>query len=100
MLLVEGSVTFSDDKDLTLDAKYILVREGLFWIGKEGSPYQHKLTITLHGNISDVQIPSMGNKVLGCHQCTLDIHGIQPSHHFTLLSSTASIGDTVITVDD
>jgi hypothetical protein len=42
----------------------------------------------------------MGNKVLGCHECTLDIHGKQPSHHYTLLSSTADAGATQITVDD
>ncbi len=45
-------------------------------------------------------MPVMGNKVIGCHSCTFDIHGVQPSHYYTLLSTTANIGDTSITVDD
>jgi len=45
-------------------------------------------------------MPSMGNKVLGCHQCTLDIHGKVRKHTWTLLSSTVEPGDKSITVDD
>lgn len=45
-------------------------------------------------------MPSMGNKVLGCHQCTLDIHGKVRTPTWTLLSSTVEVGATSITVDD
>ena len=78
------------------------MREGKFQIGSEGvgNEFRRKLTITLHGSITDVQLPTMGNKVIGCHCCTLDIHGVAPSHYFTLLTSTAAIGATSITVDD
>jgi hypothetical protein len=31
--LVEGGLTFADDKELNVNAKYIVVREGKFWIG-------------------------------------------------------------------
>jgi hypothetical protein len=42
----------------------------------------------------------MGNKVIGCHMCELDIHGVKPSHYYSLLSSTANVGATSIMVDD
>jgi len=34
------------------------------------------LTITLHGNINDTQLPILGNKVIGAYEGTIDIHGI------------------------
>jgi hypothetical protein len=41
---------------LTVDAKYIVIREGKFWIGAEGvgNEFRRKLKITLHGTITDV----------------------------------------------
>jgi hypothetical protein len=71
-----------------------------FWIGEEDNPFERQITITLHGAVDDVQLPTMGNKVLGCNDCQLDIHGTAPSHVYTLLSVTADEGDTIIEVDD
>jgi hypothetical protein len=34
-LLVEGTLTFSDELDTSLDAHYIMIREGKFLIGTE-----------------------------------------------------------------
>jgi hypothetical protein len=45
-------------------------------------------------------MPSMGNKVLGCYECTLDIHGKVRTPTWTLLSSTAAERATTIKVDD
>ena len=56
--------------------------------------------MTLRGVWEDVQMPSFGNKVLGCHECTLDIHGKPRNPTWTLLTTTANVGDTTITVDD
>lgn len=35
---------------MTFDAEFIIVRGGKFIIGKEDSPYLHKLVITMHGS--------------------------------------------------
>ena len=42
---------------------------GFLEIGTIDIPYQNELTITLHGNFFDKQLPMFGNKVLGCHMC-------------------------------
>jgi len=43
--------------------KLIIGEEG------EGNHYKNKLTITMHGNYYDKQLPGFGNKVIGCHNC-------------------------------
>lgn len=35
----------------------------LFQVGSEESPFQHRATITLHGSITDPEIPIYGAKV-------------------------------------
>ncbi|CAD8178892.1 unnamed protein product [Paramecium pentaurelia] len=99
-VLVEGTLTFSDDLDTSMDAHYIIIREGKFNIGTDSIAHQHKVQITLHGNEEDVQMPVMGNKVLGCHQCQLTIHGKERIPTWTLLSTTVQAGTTQIKVDD
>lgn len=42
----------------------------------------------------------MGNKMIGCHECTLDIHGKIRNKVWSLLSTTVNKGATSITVDD
>ena len=39
--IIEGKAMFSDEKDMTLDAHYIVIKEGELEIGKEDLPYQH-----------------------------------------------------------
>ncbi|CAD8161606.1 unnamed protein product [Paramecium octaurelia] len=99
-VLVEGTLTFSDDLDTSMDAHYIVIREGKFNIGTDSIAHQHKVQITLHGLEGDIQMPAMGNKVLGCHQCQLTIHGKERTPTWTLLSTTVKAGATQITVDD
>jgi len=41
---------WSDDKDMTFDAEFLIIRGGHLLVGTETQPYQHKLTITMHGN--------------------------------------------------
>ena len=36
--------------------------------------------------------------MIGCHECTLDIHGVVRNPTWTLLASTAEKGATQITV--
>lgn len=75
-ILVEGTVIVADGddrykeageanpKDITIDAHFIYVRNGQFRAGTEDAPYQSNLTITLHGQRGDREIPIFGNKVL------------------------------------
>lgn len=66
-VVVEGSLVWADKADYTFDAYYIISRKGEIYIGQEGSPYQHKLVITLHGNEWGVQFPMFGNKCIVNH---------------------------------
>lgn len=36
--------------------------------------------------------------MIGCHECTLDIHGVERDHTWTLLASTANKDATTITL--
>lgn len=89
---------FTDESDMTFDANFILNREGKFIVGtdSETDPYKHKLTFTLHGSYSGPQLPDFGNKVLGCHHCDLDIHGVKRNPTWTFLAKTAEINDVEI----
>lgn len=82
LVLVDGgSIVFPSDNypkhERTFDAKIIMVNDGVFEAGTEKHPYSSKLTITLHGVKYDPTVPIHGNKVLGCRNCVLDLHGIQ-----------------------
>ncbi len=49
-MIVEGTIIFADEGDLTFDVTYFIVRKGNVIIGTELNPYQSNLTLTLHGN--------------------------------------------------
>jgi hypothetical protein len=97
-IIVEGSVLFEDVKDLQLHASYIIIREGRFQIGTETAPRQKRLEITLYGNRLDKQLPEFGNKMIACHQCTLDIHGQPRTPVWTDLAVTAEKGAKSVTL--
>lgn len=88
-ILVEGTLIFKDGIDISLNSNFILIRMGIFQIGTYQKPHQNKVTITLSGNIYDLQLPEYGNKFIGCHHCQLDIHGVKRDHTWSLLSTTA-----------
>lgn len=94
-LIVEGILMFADNTDIDFKARYIIVRHGRFIAGTESNRYQHKLTITLHGNIYDPQLPDAGNKCILCHQCILDIHGQVRDKTWTELGATVLAEDKV-----
>ena len=97
-VLVEGKIVFSDEKDMTIDAKYFIIIGGEFEAGTEEAPYQHNLLITLHGDLDDKQLPIFGNKVLGCQNCIFNLHGKPRDFTWTQIESTISPGDTSFTV--
>lgn len=38
----------------------------------------------------------MGNKLIGCHECILDIHGKVKTHTWSLMDATANEGTNQI----
>jgi hypothetical protein len=84
-VFVEGSLIFKDGVDQEFYANFILVRMGKITIGTEQHRRKNKLLIELSGNIFDKQLPEFGNKFIGCHHCTLDIHGKEIEHTWSMM---------------
>jgi len=98
-----GSLIFPSHSDpahqRTFDAHYIFLNNGaLLEIGTEADVYTSKMTLTMHGQRNDPYIPKFGNKCIGVRFSTLDIHGVPRTPTWTSLQTTASVGDTSITV--
>lgn len=101
-LIVEGSLIFAPDSDPNherfFDANYIFVNGGLMEVGTEEFPYTSKITITMHGLLSDPYLPIYGNKVIGVRYGTLDMHGIERNITWSSLENTVEAGGSVITL--
>lgn len=67
-------------------------------MGTEASPYQHKLTITMHGGYYDKQLPIFGNKGIGCLNCKFDMHGKPKDKTWTLVENTIDVNTKTFTV--
>jgi len=101
-LFIEGSLIFSDTKDLELRAGYIMIkgsadgkRKALLQVGTEAQPFKHKAVITLEGNRRMRELPVYGAKVLALRFGILDLHG-QERFTWTRLSATAPRGATFL----
>ena len=92
VLVIRGELIF-DEKDLTLNAKRILVVDGgKLEVGTESKPFQHKAKIVLHGHQLDTRLPIFGTKVLAVREGTLDLHGKFIPITWTHLAQTAMPG--------
>lgn len=98
MIIVEGTLIFVDGADLNVEAESIFVVGGKLIAGTEAAPFLSKLTITLNGDSTGTQTPIFGNKVIGCFNCQLTIHGKTRTPVWTELSETAAVAATVIKV--
>jgi hypothetical protein len=85
---------------MTVDANYFILIGGEFRAGLPSAPYQHKLTITLHGGYYDKQLPYFGNKVLGCMNCRFNMHGIVRKPTWSQITSTINVGDNQVKLLD
>ncbi|XP_069121982.1 fibrocystin-L-like [Argopecten irradians] len=101
MLLIQGGeLIFDDNQDVELKAEIILVTNGgLFQVGTEQAPFQHKATITLYGHHQSKELPIYGTKTLAIREGTLDLHGIPTPVTWTKLSETANAGTNVIKLE-
>lgn len=82
---------------MTFDAYYLICMQGKVQIGTFDSPFQSKLTITMHGRKwYPKQLPEFGNKVWAFHQATLEMHGKPKQYTWTLLSQTSEAGSSTV----
>lgn len=100
ILVENGTITFADESDMTVQAGFITIVGGQFLAGTENSPYQHQLTFIMHGNYYGAQAPMFGNKGIGCMECRFSMHGQVRSVTWTSLETTAASGTNTITVQD
>ena len=96
-IIIEGALIF-DDANIDLHCDYIIIRNGRLQIGTWENPIQNKISVTLYGTKDSPQLPTFGNKVIAMMEGILDIHGKPRSHTWTMLESTANVGDTSIVV--
>jgi hypothetical protein len=61
-----GTIIFSNDTDIVVQAGFITVVGGRFLAGTEANPYNRHLTFIMHGNYYGTQQPMFGNKGIGC----------------------------------
>jgi hypothetical protein len=101
-IIVEGSLIIAPDSDpthhRTLDAFYIFVNGGSLEVGTEEFPYTSKVTITMHGSVSDPYLPIYGNKVIGIRHGQLDMIGPERVPTWTVLDTTADVGANTMTL--
>jgi hypothetical protein len=85
---------------MTIQADFITMVGGKFIAGTEKKPYQNKLTFIMSGGYYSAQLPIFGNKVIGCHECFLSMHGQVRNYTWTQLETTVYGGGSIITVQD
>jgi len=102
LVMVEGSLIFAPEADPNheryFDARYIFLHKGYMEVGTEEHPYTSKLTITMHGNISDPYLPIFGNKCIAVKESNLEMHGVKREPTWTLLNETSLPGATEIKI--
>lgn len=98
-LTIRGKLTFSDERDLSLESDWIYVPGGELEIGTAARPHQHNASITLTDNVPGEDINTMGDRGIMVMRGTLSLHGNR-DHTWSKLSRTAEAGATSIEVLD
>jgi hypothetical protein len=98
-LMVNGSLTADQTKDLTLTTNWIMIHGALTW-GTPSNPYTKKGKIILTGTNTSESIMGMGTKLIGTMGSgVMNFHG-KPKKSWTMLNASASAGATSIVVQD
>ena len=98
-LTIQGSLTFSDARDLSLESEWIYVPGGELTIGTADKPHSSKATITLTDTVPGEDINTMGDRGIMLMQGTLNLHGTS-DNTWSKLSRTAERGATSIQLLD
>src|SRR5690606_35668897 len=96
---IDGTLRFSDDRDLALETDWIYLRGGELQIGSEARPYTRHATITLTDNVPGEDINTMGDRGILLMRGTLSLHGDR-ENTWTKLARTAQAGSAQIEVLD
>src|ERR1044071_7461328 len=95
-LRINGTLSFTDNKDLELTTEWIMVH-GTLEIGTEAKPHTRNATITLTNNVPGEDIDTMGDRGIMLMGGTLSLHGTE-KNSWTKLAKTAAAGSTSIEV--
>ena len=97
-----GSQLIFADADIAIRATGFIVR-GALRAGSATCRLASKITITLHGSRAQFPVLPANEWIKGIFVTsggTLDLHGVQYSPTWTRLARTASVGDSVIYIQD
>ncbi len=100
-LIINGKLSFADNKDLELTTEWIMVH-GELEIGTEAKPHTHNATITLTDNVKGEDFGGLGgndrsDRGIMLMGGTLNLHGNR-TNSWTKLSKTAEAGSNSIEV--
>ncbi len=98
-LTIQGSLTFSDERDISLESEWIYVPGGSLTIGTADNSHTSNATITLTDSFIGEDINTMGDRGIMLMNGTLNLHGTR-DHTWSKLSATAEAGSTSFTVLD
>src|SRR4030095_3730211 len=87
-LTIDGTLSFSDDRDIGLETDWIYLRGGALQIGSEAKPYRHNATISLTDTVPGEDINTMGDRGIMLMRGTLELHGDR-ANAWTKLAETA-----------
>lgn len=100
-LVIEGNVTFTALRDITLTANYVIVRRsGILWAGSETHPHSRKVTFLMTGDRDTPEVATSNRLVLGANLVgaieggALALHGMPVTQRWTRLVSTAAAGSS------
>lgn len=98
-LTIQGSLTFSDERDISLESEWIYVPGGSLTIGTADNPHTSNAVITLTNNVTGEDINTMGDRGIMLMRGTLNLHGTS-ENTWSKLSATAERGTTSIQLLD
>jgi cell migration-inducing and hyaluronan-binding protein len=98
-LTIQGKLSFSDERDISLATEWIYLPGGELEIGTEADPYTRKATITLTDTVRGEDINTMGDRGIMLMRGTLNLHGDR-ENTWTKLARTARAGSGDIEVLD
>jgi cell migration-inducing and hyaluronan-binding protein len=96
-LTIQGKLTFSDERDISLESDWIYVPGGELTVGTADKPYKHNASITLTDKVTGEDINTMGDRGIMLLRGTLNLHGDR-DNTWTKLASTAEAGSSEIEV--
>ncbi len=100
IIVENGTIEFSNERDMVVSAEFITLRGGEFIAGTEEDDYDYKLTFVMYGNYYSPQQPMFGNKGIGCLECKFSMIGKKRSPTWTVLNRTVNPDENIITVKE